>query len=90
MLKGGGLERGLPGYGPFKTKVARFARPGHAFRAIRSDSGAYFLNDEPRFLVSVAILGIPEQVGALPGMVVAEDLIRDISRACWGEVVGRF
>lgn len=89
VLRGGGLDRGLPGYGPFKTKVARFARGGGETSPVRNDGAVYFHDGKPRFLVSVAVHGIPAQVGELPGMVVAEDLIRDISRACWNAVVGR-
>lgn len=91
VLKGGGLGRGLPGYGPFKTKIAHIARSGNGNSdLVRSDSAIFFHEGEARCIVSASVSGIPGWQGALPGMALAEDFLREASRACWWASVGTF
>lgn len=90
VLKGGGLGRGLPGYGPFRTKVAHVARSGDGIAAReRNDSAVFFDEGKPRFLVSASVHGIPLWQGDLPGQSLAEDFLMELSRACWKLTVGK-
>lgn len=84
VLKEGGLSRGLPGYGPFKTRVAHASRmPASSHPGVRSDGAIYFRAGEPQFIVSICVYDIPDWIGALPGLVRVEDFMRDVSRLCW-------
>lgn len=91
VLKGGGLGRGLPGYGPFKTQVAHVARVGIGNSGdSRADSAVFFDGGAPCFIASLTVYGIEDEIQGLPGMVVAEDFFRTVSRACWAHTVGSF
>jgi hypothetical protein len=91
VLKGGGLGRGMPGYGPFKTQVAHVARGSNSNAdAARSDAAIFFHGGDPAFILSVCVTDIPERRGELPGIALAEDFLRDVSRACWAAAVGKF
>lgn len=90
VLKAGGLGRGLPGYGPFRTKVAHVARGGDGnSAAVRNDAAVFFDNGSPRVIVSASVSEIPLWQGALPGIAVAEDFLMNVSRAVWLQSTGR-
>lgn len=90
VLKAGGLGRGLPGYGPFRTKVAHVARGGNGNSAkVRSDAAIFFDNGSPRVIVSASVSEIPLWQGALPGIAIAEDFLMNVSRAAWLQSTGR-
>jgi len=82
--KGGGLGRGLPGYGPFITKVAHVARGGSGNNVqVRNDGAIFYQNGSPRIVLGVSITGIPEWQGTVPGVAVAEDFMMRASQIAW-------
>lgn len=90
VLKAGGLGRGLPGYGPFRTKVAHVARAGEGNSAtVRSDAAVFFENGSPQVIVSASVWEIPMWQGAMPGIALAEDFLMNVSRASWLHSTGK-
>ena len=87
--KGGGLGRGLPGYGPFSTKVAHVARGGSGNNTrVRNDGAIFYDGGSPRIILGVSITGIPEWQGNLPGLAVAEDFMMRASQLAWRYFTG--
>ncbi|MBM6588892.1 serine hydrolase [Brevibacterium sp. RIT 803] len=90
VLKGGGLGRGLPGYGPFKTKVAHLARGGDGNSAsIRNDAAIFFDDGVPRLILCASVSDISLWQNELPGIAVAEDFLMKFSQACWSLSTGK-
>lgn len=82
--KGGGLGRGLPGYGPFSTKVAHFARGGSGNSVqVRNDGAIFYHEGSPRIALGVSVTGIPEWHEDVPGLAVAEDFMMRVSQIAW-------